>query len=150
MHQTRRGAGVQALVRNDGPGQAPEVAVEIDQSGRIRDAEGDFEHLFGYRADEVLGQPIAFLLPELERIPPFRGHDTNPRLSFLCHCGKTFRAVGRDGLAFDAELFCNRVEAGGEDLLSILIRWTDSRHALGEGAYAGPDRRSVPRLVHSR
>lgn len=150
MHQIRRGSGVQALVRDDGPGHAPEVAVEIDQSGHIREAAGDIEQLFGYRTDEVIGQPIVFLLPELERIPPFRGHDTNPRLSFLCHCGKTFRAVGRDGQSFNAELFCNRVESRGEDLLSILIRWTDSRHALGEGAYAGPDRRSVPRLVHSR
>jgi PAS domain S-box-containing protein len=150
MHQLRKGAGVQAPARDDGPGHAPEVAVEIDQGGSIREAAGDLEQLFGYTADEVVGQPIAFLLPELERIPPFRGHDTNPRLSFLCHCGKTFHAVGRDGLAFDAELFCNRVESQGGDLLSILIRWTDSRHPLGDPAYGGPERRSVPRLVHSR
>jgi hypothetical protein len=150
MHHVKRGSGVQAPLHGDGRDYAPAVEVEIDESGSIRAASGDLEQLFDYRTDEVIGQPISFLLPELERIPPFRGHDTNPRLSFLCHCGKTFLAVGRDGIEFNAELFCNRVESRGDGLLLILIRWTDSRHPLGERTYAGLERRSVPRLVHSR
>jgi two-component system, NarL family, sensor histidine kinase DevS len=46
---------------------SPDALIVVDQDGRIELASPAAEKLFGYRVDEIEGQPIEFLLPEDRR-----------------------------------------------------------------------------------
>src|SRR5438445_381172 len=48
---------------------APDAMVIVERSGRIVLVNSQTERLFGYRRDQLLGQPVEMLVPE-----PFRGH----------------------------------------------------------------------------
>jgi PAS domain-containing protein len=43
---------------------APDGIVVVDTSGRLILANSRIERLFGYRRDELIGQPVELLLPE--------------------------------------------------------------------------------------
>jgi PAS domain S-box-containing protein len=98
------------------------ATVTLDEHGVIVECDVDVEILFGYRGSELRGRHISFLLPELARIPLLRSGAVNPRLAFLCHCGKRFTAARREGWAFFVELFLNRVEGSAHGPLVVMIR----------------------------
>jgi PAS domain S-box-containing protein len=49
---------------------APDAVVVIDEGGAMQLVNAETERLFGYRRDELLGQPIEYLLPEHFQEPP--------------------------------------------------------------------------------
>ena len=49
---------------------APDAVVVIDEGGAMQLVNAETERLFGYRRDEMLGQPIEYLLPEHFQEPP--------------------------------------------------------------------------------
>lgn len=112
------------------PGWAQPVhgLLTLDQEGNIADCDFEASSLFGYRPAELQGRHISFLLPELARMPVFRGSAINPRLAFLCHCGKHFTGCRREGWSFPVELFVNKVEGAGQQPLLLMVR---SAHADG-------------------
>lgn len=99
-----------------------DAILALDEDGFIREGSPEVESLFGYRTSEVLGRHVSFLLPELARIPLLRSGAVNPRLAFLCHCGKRFAAARREGWAFFAELFVHKVEGRGHGTLRLMVR----------------------------
>jgi len=46
---------------------APDAMVIVDGAGRIAFANSQAERMFGYAADELLGQPVEILTPESVR-----------------------------------------------------------------------------------
>ena len=115
--------------RSDGmaaPGVDTPV-VTVDENGTIIECSAEIEALFGYRTVELGGRHISFLVPELARMPLLRSGAINPRLAFLCHCGKRFTAAHRQGWAFFVELFLNRVE-GSDGPLVVMIRAAEGAH----------------------
>lgn len=116
------GPGTQSSVA---PGVAPHGALTLDLEGNIVDCEAGVETLFGYRATELTGRHVSFLLPELAAMPLLKSGTVNPRLAFLCHCGKSFTAIRREGWSFLVELFIHRVEGSSRKPVRLMIRATD-------------------------
>lgn len=124
--------------RHAGPGIQSQAAASVgshgaltlDPDGNIVDCEAGVEAMFGYRAAELTGRHVSFLLPELASIALLRSGMVNPRLAFLCHCGKSFTAIRREGWSFLVELFIHRVEGSTRKPVRLMIRAADiARHA---------------------
>lgn len=115
-------------------GRAPRVEwvppvhalITLDHEGMIADCDVEAGRLFGYRPAELLGRHISFLLPELARMPVSRDDVINPRLAFLCHCGKHFTGCRREGWSFPVELFINKVEGAAQQPLLLMVRAADA------------------------
>lgn len=105
-----------------------DAILTLDEDGFIRESSPEVESLFGYRTPEVIGRHVSFLLPELARLPLLRAGAVNPRLAFLCHCGKRFAAARREGYAFFAELFVHKVEGRGHGSLRVMVREAGKAH----------------------
>jgi len=103
--------------------------MSLDPDGIIVDCDPEASELFGYIPNEVEGRHISFLLPELARLPLLKNGAVNPRLAFLCHCGKHFTGCRREGWSFQVELFVNRVEAASEHPLLLMVRAAETPSA---------------------
>jgi PAS domain S-box-containing protein len=100
--------------------------LSLDEEGMIVDCDAEAGRLFGYRPLELEGRHISFLLPELARMPVLRDNAVNPRLAFLCHCGKHFTGCRREGWSFPVELFVNRVESAAHEPVLLMLRAAES------------------------
>lgn len=71
------------------------------------------EKAFGFEAGEIIGRPLASLIPGVEELPPPQAGGGPPGLGSLA--GKTVELTGRrkDGSEFPLELSLNAVEIGG-------------------------------------
>lgn len=130
------------------------ITVAVDGSVKIFNPTG--ERVFGYSRSEVIGQPIARLLPELAvrgsvekgleslaaRVEADRG-DLRPR---------EFNARHKDGHLFPAELIASRVRIEHRDVYVICLRDTSDR-ARAEQALRDSEARyrtlveSAPELI---
>lgn len=79
--------------------QIPEAIVFADREGRIRIWNRSAELLFGFSADEALGQSLDIIIPERLRKAHWEGFDRAIALGRTQHGGqiRTTRAVHRDG-----------------------------------------------------
>jgi protein-histidine pros-kinase len=85
---------------------APDGLIIVGADGRIQLVNGQIEKLFGYRRDELLGQPIEILVPARYRAghPEHRsGYFADPR-SRPMGAGLDLHAVRKDGSEFPAEI----------------------------------------------
>ena len=85
---------------------APDGLIIVGADGRIQLVNGQIEKLFGYRRDELLGQPIEILVPARYREghPEHRsGYFADPR-SRPMGAGLDLHAVRKDGSEFPAEI----------------------------------------------
>lgn len=98
------------------------AALMLDQDGRIRDCNEPAEELFGFNHDELVTQPVAFLLPQLRDVEWFQNGTLNPRMSFLSQIGRQFNAVRRDGTLFASMLFFHDLDNGRSHKLRLIIR----------------------------
>ena len=94
----------------------------LDGHGTIRDCNPAAEALFNCRCQELAGQPVSVLLPQLAGMDLLREGRPNPRLRFLCRVGHHFRAQTKDGEAFVAEIFLNLLDGRNAGSLSLLVR----------------------------
>lgn len=96
------------------------VSIVLDDDGRIHECNSVCESLFGYPQQELLGQHISLLFPNLESVPLVRSSEVNPRLKFLSHCAIPFLSIQRNGKRFASELFFNYLSSpnGGLRLIA--------------------------------
>jgi PAS domain S-box-containing protein len=118
---------------------APDATVVADSRGRIRLVNRQTEKLFGYTAEELLGQPIEMLVPE--RVRSVHQHHRakyasaphiRPMGANLPLCGRR-----RDGSEFPIEASLGPLDEGGEPLFMVSIRDLTERqqvHAAAESA----------------
>ncbi|MEU8820012.1 ATP-binding protein [Actinoplanes sp. NPDC048796] len=114
---------------------APDAFVGVTADGTITLINAHAEHLFGYRREELLGQPIELLVPERFRDP----HPAH-RERYFAHpkrrpmgAGLALTARRKDGTEFPAEISLSALETDQGVIVSAAIRdVTDRLIAQGE------------------
>ena len=111
---------------------SPDAIITINQAGIVGMFSHSAEEMFGYRADEIVGQNISLLMPEVYAVR----HDEllekyNPKRKSNV-VDKTRELVGqrRDGSAFPIEEKVTRVQVGEEIFFLGLIRDLTERKIL--------------------
>ena len=103
---------------------APDAIVGVDADGRIVLVNAQTERLFGYRRDELVGQPVEILVPEAKRAthPARRTRyltDPQPR---PMGAGMELAARRKDGSEFPAEISLSAIDTEDGVLVSAAIR----------------------------
>jgi PAS domain S-box-containing protein len=103
---------------------APDAMVIADAQGRIVLVNAETERLFGYRRDELVGQPVEILLPERFRggHPQHRqGYTAHPRTRSMDE-GLDLRGLRKDATEFPAEISLSPLESAEGILVTATIR----------------------------
>ena len=100
---------------------APDAMVCVDRSGRIALVNAQTERLFGYQRDELVGQPVEILVPEMAR-QAHRAHrdryaaDPKPR---TMGSGMELSARRRDGSTFATEISVSAIPIGDSQMVPV-------------------------------
>ena len=96
---------------------APIGMLLIDEAGRITLVNAQIERLFGYRRDELIGEPVETLVPER-----FRG---------ALQAGRELYGLRKDGTEMPIEIGLNRLQTPeGSFVLSSIVDITEQRRAM--------------------
>jgi PAS domain S-box-containing protein len=111
---------------------APDATVVVDGSGRIRLVNQQTEVLFGYSADELLGQPVELLIPERLRAVHQQHRQAFVAAPRVRPMGASLPLFGRrrDGSEFPLEASLGPLNEGGELLVIASIRDVTERQRL--------------------
>jgi PAS domain S-box-containing protein len=103
---------------------APDAIIEVDHEGRIRLLNLATEKLFGYKRDELLGQPVEILVPDAVR--PRHAQD---RVSYGDHpftrpmgSGLALHGRRKDGSSLPVEISLSPVKSEGGFRVTAIIR----------------------------
>src|SRR5215218_9640748 len=109
-----------------------EAIVTITPDGIVRWFNRGAERAFGYRAEEVIGQPITLLMPERYRELCVAGLHHYLRTGEARVVGGTIELVGlrNDGSEFPIEMSLGETHENGERLFTGVIRDITERKAL--------------------
>lgn len=104
----------------------------IDSSGRIQSVNPAAERMFGYSADEMLGQPVNMLMPE-----PYQAqHDSYIQRHLttgekrIIGIGREVQGLRKDGTVFPIHLSVGAFEVGGQKFFSGIINDLSARARL--------------------
>jgi PAS domain S-box-containing protein len=111
---------------------APDAMVCVDRGGQIALVNAQTERLFGYQRDELVGQPVEILVPEIAR-QAHRAHrdryaaDPKPR---TMGSGMELSARRRDGSTFPTEISLSAIETDDGLLVIAAVRDVTERLEL--------------------
>jgi two-component system, cell cycle sensor histidine kinase and response regulator CckA len=117
--------------------------VSVDRAQRVTMFNGGAERIFGYVASEVIGQPLAKLLP------PQLAASHEAYVEAFSEGGVSGRRMAerravlgrrRDGSDFHAEISISCFDAGGERVLTAFVRDTTARERAAEALRESQDR----------
>ncbi|HYO74585.1 MAG TPA: PAS domain S-box protein, partial [Archangium sp.] len=104
---------------------AADAIISVDGRGRITLFNSGAEHIFGYSAQEMLGQPLELLLPERFR-GSHPGHldafGRGPVVSRRMAERRPIFGLRKNGEEFPAEAAISRMEVDGERVLTAILR----------------------------
>jgi diguanylate cyclase (GGDEF)-like protein/PAS domain S-box-containing protein len=111
-----------------------DAIITIDRHGVIQSINPATERLFGYTADELLGQNVKMLMPDSVA----RHHD-----DYITRCietgerrilgtGRELQAVTKDGREFAAELSVSEMQIGGNPMFTGMVRDISERVRMRE------------------
>ena len=135
---------------------AGDAIVAIDRDSRIVIFNGEAERIFGYRAEEALGQPLALLLPQdvkgmhAAHIGRFVLAKEQRR---LMGSRSEIRARRKDGEEFDAEAAISKMNFGGEMIFTAVLRDVTVRRRADRALFESESRfqamtANVPGIVY--
>ncbi|MEG4805729.1 PAS domain S-box protein [Microcoleus sp. ARI1-B5] len=104
---------------------ANDAIISIDRTQRITLFNQGAEKIFGYKMEDILGEPLNLLLPEQfgdahpQHIKQFAHSSTRAR-----RMGERGEILGRrqDGTLFSAEASISRLEMGDETVFTVILR----------------------------
>jgi two-component system, cell cycle sensor histidine kinase and response regulator CckA len=114
----------------------PDAMVCVDADGRIALVNTQTERLFGYRRDELIGQPVEMLVPDAVRDvhPGHRaGYVADPR-SRPMGAGMELAVRRSDGSTFPAEISLSAIDTEEGILVSAAIRDVTQQQLAAETA----------------
>jgi len=121
---------------------AIDAIISVDSQGNIDFCNASAQRMLGYTEDEMLGKPLAFLMPERYRDAHGQAmkrlHSTaEPRLT-----GRLTEVAGlrKDGSEFPVEFSLATWEAGGEEFYSAIMRDITERKRAEETLRAEKER----------
>jgi two-component system cell cycle sensor histidine kinase/response regulator CckA len=123
---------------------APDGILEVDRQGRILMANPAAQRIFGYAAEEILGQQLELLLPERYREPhhawrsEFMMDPARPRM----RAGGEVRARRKNGAEFPVEVSLSPVPRDESGLVICIVRDVTKRK-LAERALRESNHRIV-------
>jgi two-component system, cell cycle sensor histidine kinase and response regulator CckA len=115
---------------------APDAMVCVQRDGRIALVNAQAERVFGYRSEELVGQPVELLVPEGVRADhPARraGYMASPRVRAM---GDGLELAGRrrDGSTFPAEISLSAIGTGEDILVTAAVRDVTAQRRAHETA----------------
>jgi methyl-accepting chemotaxis protein len=116
---------------------APIAFIGINRDGTIELVNPQAEKMFGYRRDELLGQPVEVLVP-----PRFRGNHPSHRTGFfgdprsrMMGVGRDLAGLRKDGSEFPIEIGLSSFVSGGKTTaLAVVADITDRKRLDAEHA----------------
>lgn len=108
---TEREAHLRAVLDN-----AASVILTLDENRRIDSINDMVRTIFGYATNEVLGQPIAMLLPDVREYP------SDAARAVLRPGTHEARGVRRNGTTLPLEIVVSRMADEGGDRLVVIVR----------------------------
>ena len=114
---------------------ANDAIISVDSAQNITLFNQGAENIFGYKTEEVIGQPLNLLLPE-----QFRNHH-NQHIQKFAHSSGKARKMGergeilgrhRDGTQFPAEASISKLEIGNEKIFTVILRDVSDRKKAEE------------------
>lgn len=111
---------------------AADAIVVIDETGRIRDLNASCAAMFGYEREELLGQPVATLMPERYA----REHDgylhryAETGEAHIIGIGRTVEGKHANGTEFPVELAVGEGVFAQERLFVGILRNLSERHSM--------------------
>ncbi|MEX1055610.1 MAG: PAS domain S-box protein [Rhodothermales bacterium] len=134
---TDRRKGEQALRESEARFRAilettVDAVITADESGRIETFNPAAERIFGYEAEEVIGQNLSILMP-----PPYKGAHNSFMASYLetekrkvIGIGRETIAQRKDGSVFPIDLAVSEARNGGRRFFTGVIRDISDRRRL--------------------
>src|SRR5215203_2920080 len=119
-----------------------DAIVTITPDGVVRWFNRGAEHIFGHRAEEVIGQPVTLLMPERYRDLCVAGLHRYLRTGEARVVGGTAELVGlrRDGSEFPIEMSLGETHENGERLFTGVIRDVTERKRTEDALREARDR----------
>jgi PAS domain S-box-containing protein len=113
---------------------AAEAIISVDEGQRIVLFNEGAEHIFGYSASEIMGQPLDVLLPERVRAvhdAHVRTFGESPEVARRMGHRREISGRRRSGEEFPAEASISKMEVGGERVYTVVLRdTTEARNAV--------------------
>ena len=111
---------------------APDAVVCVRRDGQIALVNAQTERLFGYRRDDLVGQPVEVLLPEALRAehPAHRAEYLADPVPRLMGAEQELSGRRRDGSTFPVEVSLSRVDTADGTLVMASVRDTTERLRL--------------------
>ena len=109
---------------------ADDAIICVDGSQSIVMFNHGAETIFGYRAEQALGQPLTMLLPQrfqASHHAHVRGFGQGPQNARRMSQRQEIHGLRSDGTEFVAEASISHLEFGGEQLYTVILRDTTER-----------------------
>lgn len=132
---------------------APSGMLMLDQTGVIRMINAQLEKQFGYRREQLLGQPVELLVPER-----FRAQHSTHRAHFFASpsmrpmgAGRDLFGVRNDGTEFPIEIGLNPLHtADGPRVLASIVDITERKRTEDQIQASLKEKEVLLREVHHR
>jgi PAS domain S-box-containing protein len=113
---------------------APDAIVGVTQDGRISLVNAQAERLFGYRRDELVGEPIEILVPDRVRgvHPRHRGGYFSQPQPRPMGAGMELAGRRKDGTEFPCEISLSSIDTEDGLLVSAAVRDVTERRRAAE------------------
>jgi len=109
---------------------APDAIIAVGGDAKIRIFNAGAEKLFGYRAKEIMGQPLEALIPARFRTAHathMNRFQASPEQSRLMTDRSVIVGVRADGSEFPAEASVSKLEMDGETILTVMLHDVTAR-----------------------
>lgn len=113
---------------------ATDAIITADIHGNIISWNKSAQTIFGYAAEEVMGQPVMILIPERYREAHRHGLERFRDAADFCYVGRTIELIGlrRDGGEFPLELSLSAWRIAQGTFFTAMIRDITDRHQAAE------------------